>query len=125
VKHLKNSQQMNYATGHDNSYANREREILQVFLKKASPQSCRSLPLGGSSITAAAALVDRDVLTRVWDEMEYDIDICHTTKVDTLSICEICKKYLVRLSVSLCNKIWYPLGRLYTANFLNVSRTYE
>jgi hypothetical protein len=26
VKHLKNSQQMNYPTGHDKSYAKRERE---------------------------------------------------------------------------------------------------
>jgi hypothetical protein len=47
-----------------------ERETLQVFLKKAPAQSCRSLPLGSSSITAAVALVDRAVLTRVWDDMD-------------------------------------------------------
>jgi hypothetical protein len=34
VKHLKNSQQINYATGHDNSYASIERETLQVFSKE-------------------------------------------------------------------------------------------
>jgi hypothetical protein len=31
-------------------------------------------------ITAAVALVDRDMLTRVWNEMEYRIDICRITK---------------------------------------------
>ena len=40
-------------------------------------------------ITAAVALVDRDMLTRVWNEMDHRIDVCRITKVDTLSICEI------------------------------------
>jgi hypothetical protein len=31
-------------------------------------------------ITAAVALVNRDMLTRVWDEMDYRIDICHISK---------------------------------------------
>jgi len=31
-------------------------------------------------ITAAVALVDRDVLTRVWNEKDYGIDICPITK---------------------------------------------
>ena len=31
-------------------------------------------------ITAAVALVDRDMLTRVWSEMDYRIDVCHITK---------------------------------------------
>jgi hypothetical protein len=31
-------------------------------------------------MTAAAALVDRDMLTRVWDEMEYGIDVCRITQ---------------------------------------------
>jgi hypothetical protein len=43
-------------------------------------QSCRGLPLGSSSITAAVALVDRDMLTRVRDEMDYRIDVCCITK---------------------------------------------
>ena len=51
-------------------------------------------------ITAAVALVDRDMLTRVWNEMDYCIDICLLLKVDTLSICEICKKnWRVSLSI--------------------------
>jgi hypothetical protein len=57
-----------------------ERETLQVFLKKARAQSCRYLLLGSSSITAAVALVDRDMLTRVWDDMDYSIDVCCITK---------------------------------------------
>ena len=30
-------------------------------------------------ITAAVALVSRDMLTRVWNEMDYHIDVCHIT----------------------------------------------
>jgi hypothetical protein len=37
VKHLKNSQQRNYASGHDNSYANRERKSSGIF--KESPRA--------------------------------------------------------------------------------------
>jgi hypothetical protein len=40
-------------------------ELFNYFLKKARLQSCRGLPLGSSSITAAVALVDRDMLSRV------------------------------------------------------------
>jgi hypothetical protein len=38
------------------------------------------LPLGSSSVTTAVALVDRDMLARVLDEMEYRTDICRITK---------------------------------------------
>jgi len=31
-------------------------------------------------ITAAVTLVDRDMLTCVWNEMDYHIDVCHITK---------------------------------------------
>ena len=31
-------------------------------------------------ITAAVALVDRDMLTRVWNGMDYRIDVCRVTK---------------------------------------------
>jgi hypothetical protein len=31
-------------------------------------------------ITAALARVDRDMLTRVWNEMDYRIDVCRITK---------------------------------------------
>jgi hypothetical protein len=77
---FKNSQQMNYATSHDNSYANGERNSSSIFLKKARAQSCFGLPLGSSSITAAVALFIRDMLTYVWDEMDYRIDVCRITK---------------------------------------------
>jgi hypothetical protein len=81
VKILKNSQHINYATGHDNSYAKRERNGSRIFfVKKAVVQSWRGLPLGSSSITAAVALVDHDMLTRVWDGMDYRIDVCRITK---------------------------------------------
>jgi hypothetical protein len=79
VKYLKYSHKMNYATGHDNSYANRDK-LFKYFLKKARAYSCSGLPLGSSSITAAVALVDRDMLTRVWDDMDYRIDVCRITK---------------------------------------------
>jgi hypothetical protein len=51
-----------------------ERENLQVFFKESPRAECRGLPLGSIHITAAVALVDRDMLTRVWDEMDYRID---------------------------------------------------
>jgi hypothetical protein len=38
------------------------------------------LPLGSNRITAAVGLVDLDKLTRVWDEMDYRIDVCRITK---------------------------------------------
>jgi len=31
-------------------------------------------------ITAALALVDHDMLTRMWNEMDYRIDVCRITK---------------------------------------------
>jgi hypothetical protein len=54
----------------------REKIFKYFFLKKDREQSCHVLPLGSSNITAAVALVDRDMLTRVWDEMDYRIDVC-------------------------------------------------
>jgi hypothetical protein len=47
---------------------------------KARAQNCRGLPLGSSSITSAVALVDRDLLIRLWDEMDYCIDVCCIAK---------------------------------------------
>jgi hypothetical protein len=43
-------------------------------------QSCRGLPLGSSSMTAAVALVDHNMLTCVWDEMDYCINVYCITK---------------------------------------------
>jgi hypothetical protein len=42
-------------------------------------------------ITAAVALVNRDMLTQVWDIAKM---FAVSAKVDTLSICELCKKIL-------------------------------
>jgi len=40
-------------------------------------------------ITAVVTLVDRDMITRVWNEMDYRIMSAVLPKVDILSICEI------------------------------------
>jgi len=68
-------------------------------------------------INAALALVDRDTLTRVCYEMDYRIDVCRIT-MDTLSICEICKKKNLE-SLSLYRRKNYhdPLSSLFVANF--------
>ena len=55
-----------------------ERETLQLFFqRKARANSCPDMPLGD---TATVALVDRDMLKRVWNEMDYRIDVCRITK---------------------------------------------
>ena len=45
-------------------------------------------------ITAAVVLVDHDMLTRVWNEIDYRIDVCRITKGGYIDICEIYKKKL-------------------------------
>jgi len=137
VKHFKNSQQIDYATDHGNSYVDRERNCLSFFKEKpaqivalicrqetvvanmafnigrtgqADDALMRWPPLSPdltpydfflwgfvrdtvfvpplpanlqdlrNLITAAVALVDRDMLTRVWNEMDYRIDVCRITK---------------------------------------------
>ena len=50
-----------------------ERETVGFFFLRKSPD----LPLGD---TATVALVDGDMLTRVWNEMDYRIDVCRITK---------------------------------------------
>ena len=55
-----------------------ERETVEVFFKeKARAHSCPDLPLGD---TATVALVDRDMLTRMRNEMDYRRDVCRITK---------------------------------------------
>ena len=50
VKHFKNSQQIDYATDHGNSYVDRERNCLSFFFKgKSRAHCCPDLPLGDSS----------------------------------------------------------------------------
>ena len=53
-------------------------------------------------ITATVALVDRDMLTRVWNEMDYRIDVCRLTKGGHIErLCNMLKKtWRVSLSIS-------------------------
>ena len=39
-----------------------------------------NLQIFATVITAAVALVDRDMVTRVWNEMDCRIDVCRITK---------------------------------------------
>ena len=73
-----------------------EGHCLCAFTPRLSPDFC-------NRITTVVALVDRDMLTCVWNEMDYHIDVCHITKGGYMSICEIClkKKNLERVSLSL------------------------
>jgi hypothetical protein len=49
MKHFKNSQQIDYATDHGNSYTDRDKTSPRFFQGKAHAHSCPSLPLGDSS----------------------------------------------------------------------------
>jgi hypothetical protein len=49
MKHLKNSQQIDYATDRGNSYVDRKRNSLSFFQGKARAHSCPGLPLEDSS----------------------------------------------------------------------------
>jgi hypothetical protein len=95
VKHFKNSQQTDYATDHGNSYADRERNspsfftyftdaqcVFWEFVKDTVfvPPLPANLQDLHNLITAAVARVDRNTLTRVWNEMDYRIDVCRITK---------------------------------------------
>jgi hypothetical protein len=80
VKHLKNSQQKTTQCVMIILTPIERETLSNILLKKTLAQICRGLPLGSSSITAAVALVDCDMLTRVWDEMDYLIDVCRITK---------------------------------------------
>jgi hypothetical protein len=70
-------------------------------------------------ITSAVTLVDHDMLTRVWNEMDYRIDVCRITKGGHI------KKTLKSFSFYQCKNYHDPLRSLFVANFENVSRTYE
>jgi hypothetical protein len=77
VKHFKNSQQINYASIMV-ILTPIENESLQVFLKPARIfANLRDLRY---RITSSVALVNRDMLIRVWDEMDYRIDVCRISK---------------------------------------------
>jgi hypothetical protein len=44
-------------------------------------------------ITAAIETIDRNMLGRVWDELDYMLDICRVTNGATLSIFKECKTF--------------------------------
>jgi hypothetical protein len=50
-------------------------------------------------ITAAVALVEHDMLTGVWNEMDYRKDVRRITKVHKMSIYEICKNNVESFSL--------------------------
>ena len=75
VKHFKNLQQINCSTDPGSSYA--DRETLQVFYTFPLPANLQDLR---DHITIAVALVDCDMLTRAWNEMDCHIDVCRITK---------------------------------------------
>ena len=56
-----------------------ETETVEVFFFKGKSRAhrCPDLPLGD---TATVALVERNMLTRVWNEVDYSIDVCRITK---------------------------------------------
>ena len=66
------------STDHGNSYVDIETiEVFFSFHGKARAHSCPDFPLEDA---ATVALVDRDMLTRVWNEMDYRTDVCRITK---------------------------------------------
>jgi hypothetical protein len=69
-------------------------------------------------ITAAVARVDRDMLTRMWNEMDYRIDVCRITEGGC--ICQMCKtkkKHLESFSLYRRKNYHDPLRILFVANF--------
>jgi hypothetical protein len=77
VKHFKNSQQINYESDHGNSYADRKRISPSFFKPARIIANLRDLR---NRITAVVALVNRDMLTQVWDEMDYRINVCRISE---------------------------------------------
>jgi hypothetical protein len=73
-------------------------------------------------ITAAVALFNRDMLTRVWDIADM---FAVSAKVYILSTYKLCRKNLLSLSLFQCKKNWYPLRTLFIVNFQNFSRPYD
>ena len=72
-------------------------------------------------VTAAVALFDRDMLTRVWNEMDYRIDVCRITKgghIDHLWNMKKEKKNPLEIFSLYRRKNYHdPLRSLFVANF--------
>ena len=65
--------------------------------------------------TAAVALVDRDMLTRVWNEMDYRRDVCRITKGGHIEY--LLKKNLQSFSLYRRKNYRDPLSSLFVADF--------
>jgi hypothetical protein len=57
-----------------------KRETLQVFFKESPRAELRWFAARKQQNYRCCGFVDRDMLTRVWDEMDYCIDVCRTNK---------------------------------------------
>ena len=69
-------------------------------------------------ITAAVALVDRDMLTRAWNEMDYRIDVCLITKGGHIErLWNIKKNPFESFSLYRRKNYHDPLRSLFVANF--------
>ena len=55
-------------------------------------------------ITAAVALIDHDMLTRVWNEFDYQLDVCHISQGGHIERL-LCMKKICRFSGSVGIKI--------------------
>jgi len=63
------------------------------------------------------ALVDRDMLTRVWNEMDYRIDVCRITKGGHIEHVIYVKKNLESFSLYRLKNYHDQLSSLFLANF--------
>jgi hypothetical protein len=66
VKYFKNSQQIDYATDHGNSYADRERNSPRIFQGKVLSHNCRALPLGQSQQTRFLRIPKHEMTAQVY-----------------------------------------------------------
>jgi hypothetical protein len=133
VKHFKNSQQIDYATDHGNSYADRERHSPSFFVHISQmlnvstfgnmadiyaivhlvPHACQRITVepNHSSNDRVAEILE------ICGEWRHKDSVLHKPPEDTLSICEICKKNLESFSLYQRKNYHDPLRSLFVANF--------
>jgi len=76
-----------------------------------------NLQIFSNRITAAVVLVDRDMLTRVWNEMDYRIYVCRITKVGHIEHLWGRGGGLESFSLYQRKNYHDPLSSLFVANF--------
>jgi hypothetical protein len=77
VNYFKNTQQIDFATDHGKSYVHREKNS-PYFLSKRKARDLVAMICRWE--TVVVNMVDRDMLTRVWNEMNFPIDVYRVTK---------------------------------------------